>query len=174
MRRSPRGPFLLASEANGSWSPVVGKDGKHVYFYGFGAQGDLQLYDAASRKLAPFLPLAHLAVTPATSRDGAWIAFSQLDTGVLWRTRPDGTEPHQITAAGLSAGFPRWSPDGHLIAFAGHKLDEEANAYVIASNGGEPQILVPGTIGLSDPDWSPDGSMIVVLRSVSGAAAANE
>lgn len=32
-RRSPRGPFLLVSGPTGSFSPLVGRDGKHLYFY---------------------------------------------------------------------------------------------------------------------------------------------
>jgi DNA-binding winged helix-turn-helix (wHTH) protein len=31
-RRSPAGPFLLASEAAGSWSPLIARDGTHVFF----------------------------------------------------------------------------------------------------------------------------------------------
>jgi Tol biopolymer transport system component/DNA-binding winged helix-turn-helix (wHTH) protein len=174
LRRSPRGPFLLASEAMGSWSPLVGRDGKHVYFYGNGSQGELELFSASARKFTPFLPEAHLAVWPSFSPDGSSIIYSDFATGVLWRARADASSPRQLTGSGLSVSFPRWSPDGKIIAFAGHLHDEETNTFIIAAGGSDPQILASGTHGLRDPDWSPDGTGLAVTRPLPGSSSASD
>jgi Tol biopolymer transport system component/DNA-binding winged helix-turn-helix (wHTH) protein len=165
LRRSPRGPFLLASEANNSWSPLVGKDGKNVYFYGISAQSDIERLDVKSGRFTSFLPELHAAM-PSFSRDGQWVSHVQLNTSLLWRSRADGRELQQIAAPGLAIAFPRWSPDGRMLVFAGTRPREPVNAYSIPIDGGHPEPIVPGVEGLSDPDWSPDGSSIVVTRII--------
>jgi Tol biopolymer transport system component len=163
-RRSPRGPFLLADEANGTWSPLVGKDGRHIYFYSDSPAGTLERLDIASSQSTPFLPEAHLPSMPAFSRDGQWIAYVQLDNGIVWRSRPDGRERSQVTPPAFRGSFPRWSPDGRMLALASRRPGEPANAYLISADGGQPDPLVPGLGGLTDPDWSPDGTSVVVSR----------
>lgn len=162
-RRSPRGPFLLASEATGSWSPLAGRDGVHLYYYGHGQSVALERMDAGSRQLTAFLPDSQ-ANMPAISRDGLWITYVQLPTGQLWRSRLDGNEAMPLATGDLRVGLPRWSPDGRTIAFSGQRAGEAAKIYLISRNGGHAQPQFPAEGGLNDPDWSPDGSTIVATR----------
>lgn len=172
LRRSPRGPFLLASEATSSWSPLVGKDNKRVFFYVTSLLGDLELMDVKSHRFKSFLPNVRPAML-SFSRDGQWVSYVHLNTDLLWISRPDGREPRQLAAPGFVIGFPRWSPDGKQLVFGGEKPREPVNAFTIPVEGGRPEPLVPGTDGLSDPDWSPDGSSIIVSRSVPASANGN-
>lgn len=165
LRRSPRGPFLLAAEATGSWSPLAGKDGKHVYFYASSLRLDLERLDEKSRRFDRFLPEGD-ALMPSFSRDGRWVSYVRIDGDQLWYSRIDGSEAHQVATPGFKVDFPQWSPDGRTLVFAGGKRREPVNIYRIPLEGGRPEALVPNGEGLSDPGWSPDGASVVVARTV--------
>ena len=57
---------------------------------------------------------------PVVSPDGKWIAYTLTHTDVeadksvtnLWMVSWDGKEDVQLTFGSVSAGSPRWSPDG--------------------------------------------------------------
>jgi Tol biopolymer transport system component len=89
--------------------------------------------------------------------------------GRIWKIALDGTGSAQITKA--KGAFidtdPCWSPDGQMIAFIRHKLDNsdpgisDEDIYIVDSSGGEAHLLdsVPGK-RFSDLLWSPDGKML--------------
>jgi len=168
LRRSPRGPFLLAAEASGTWSPSVGRDGQTVYFFAPKSQGELQMYDSATHQFSSVLPTMHPIMT-SVSRDGQWAAYFSLDRGELWRSRLDGSEARALPFPAGTAAFPRWSPDGKTIAFTGHARGSFPNAYTISVEGGKPQQLALGIDNLGDPDWSADGLQLVVDRELPAA-----
>ncbi len=163
-RRSPRGPFLLASEAHGSMGLLLGRDGRHVYYLSDSAQKiDMESLDISSRQLTPFLPGSH-SLLPGFSRDGKWVAYLNTVTSTLWRSRLDGTFAQELPSTGILPTFPRWSPNGKALAFTGSGLGDSENAYVVDAEGGRPEPLVPGVENLHDPDWSGDGSQLVVIQ----------
>ena len=167
-RRSPRGPFLLAAETTGSWSPLVSLDGKNVYFYGTNFQSDLATLDPATQHFSAVLRDKRAAML-SVSRDGQWVTYIPDSAAGLWISRFDGSAQRQIQFPGMDGAFPRFSPDNKLVAFTGIKIGIPSSVYVVPANGGTPRLLVPEPASLSDPDWSPDGSRLVVDRDVASA-----
>ncbi len=164
-RRGPRGPFLLASQATGSWSPLVSRDGKFAYYYGISNKSDLQLFDLATRQFSSILNEKRPAML-SVSRDGQWVSYVNYPSGAVWMSHLDGSATRQFTLQGMLPAFPRLSPDNQRIALTGIKSGLPQNVYLVSSAGGTPQPLIEATIGMSDPDWSPDGSRLVVDRDL--------
>jgi DNA-binding winged helix-turn-helix (wHTH) protein/Tol biopolymer transport system component len=160
-RRSPRGPFLLASEATGSWSPLVSRDGNHVYFYGITILSDTELLDLKTQQFSAIFHDIHPSML-SVSPDGKWVSFIRAASGVLWTSHFDGSDAKQIPLRGMRAAFPRFSPDNRRIAFTGLKIGAAQRVYVVDASGGTPTAVGRDAIGLSDPDWAPDGESLVV------------
>jgi len=161
LRRSPVGPFLLVSEAEGLRSPVVSRDGRHIYFYSNAFQTELHTLDVSTGQFTAMLPGLH-GLMPEFSPDAKWVVFVRTISGGFWRSRPDGSDLRELSVPGMTIGFPRWSPDGKTFVFSAQGLGVRANTYVVDAEGGHPEPLVPGHDNLRDPDWSPDGSRLVV------------
>jgi Tol biopolymer transport system component/DNA-binding winged helix-turn-helix (wHTH) protein len=168
-RRSPRGPFLLAAEATGSWSPLVSRDGTHVFYYGTNVQTDLESLDVSTGQFSPILKEKSPTML-SVSRDGQWVSYVDSSSGILWASHLDGSAARQIQSEGMHAGFPRFSPDNGLIAFTAFRDGVLPNVYLVSASGGTPRPVFsdPGG-GLGDPDWSPDGSRLVVARDLPSA-----
>jgi serine/threonine protein kinase/Tol biopolymer transport system component len=160
-RRGSAGPFPLPAFAAGAWSPLAARDGKHIFFWGTASRHDLQLIDPRTQALSPFLP-GRAAIMPGFSPDFQQVAYVQEEK--LWCSRTKGEDERQIELPGLIPFFPRWSPDGRSLVFAGNTQTGEHNVYTIAVDGGVPRPAAPGVSNLRDPDWSPDGSQIVVVH----------
>jgi Tol biopolymer transport system component/DNA-binding winged helix-turn-helix (wHTH) protein len=168
-RRSPRGPFLLAAETTGSWSPLVSLDGKSVYFYGTNFQSDLAALDLATQRFSSVLHEKRAAML-SVSRDAEWVTYILRVSGGLWTSHFDGSVARLIELPNMKGAFPRFSPDNKLIAFTALRDGMANNIYVVPSSGGTPRPLVPDPGGMSDPDWSPDGSRLVVDRQSPSAS----
>ncbi len=164
-RRSPRGPFLLVSEATGSDSPLVGPDGKHLYFYRRETQLDMHRMNVATGNFSAFLPGVR-PVMFSLSRDGEWIAYVDLNTGSLCRSRISGQDLSVLPLSGMKVGFPRWSPDGRELVLNGRPSGKPPSAYVLPAEGGRFEPVASGVNGISDPDWGPDGHTLVVDQSL--------
>jgi Tol biopolymer transport system component len=135
-----------------------------------GAQPRTELvrYDGASDFKAFLGGLS--ATDLAFSTDGQWVSYVTVPDRVLWRSRVDGSERMQLTEAGkISAGLPRWSPDGKQIVFMGRTLSANWRAYLISANGGTFQDLVPEAAAGIDPGWTPDGNSIVLSLTNQGS-----
>lgn len=90
--------------------------------------------------------------------------------GDLWLVSADGGAARRLTTHEGLERFPRFSPDGSLIAFSG-EYDGNIDVYVIPTEGGEPTRLtyrpeppgVPERMGFDDMvvEWFPDGKSIL-------------
>jgi Tol biopolymer transport system component/DNA-binding winged helix-turn-helix (wHTH) protein len=147
-------------------SPVVSRDGKRIFAVGSQPRCELLRYDS---KLG-FVPYfdGRSASDLAFSADGKWVAYVSIPERQLWRSRVDGSERLQLTSEGVSAGLPRWSPDGKQIVFMGASLKAGWHAYLISSDGTGLRELISGAEEGYDPSWSHDGRSIVLTLNVAG------
>lgn len=106
---------------------------------------------------------------PDYSPDGRYIYFNSYRTGrmQLWRMRPDGSQPEQLTKDTYSNWFPHPSPDGRWVLFisyledqkAAHPADKAVMLRLMNAKTGQLRELTrlrggQGTINV--PNWSPD------------------
>lgn len=136
--------------------PEPSRDGKKVFAAAMIEGAELVRYDVESRTFMPFLG-GISADGVAFSRDGEWIAYTTFPERTLWRCRADGSARLQLTFQPDEALLPRWSPDGHTIAFMGQRPGKPWRIYSISAEGGTPQPLPPTNVDEANPTWSPDG-----------------
>ena len=123
----------------------------------------LSLSSGAPSAIPAPVPLSEehsLALDPAVSNDGRWLAFASDRGGAgflqLWLRPFSGGNARQLTEGSSDAHQPTFSPDGSMLAYRG-----EANGggvYLLRLDGGLPRLLVPGG---HRPRFSPDGGTIL-------------
>lgn len=120
--------------------------------------------------------LARIATVgdPQIDAGGDWVAYTVQTTDVeadkrethLWMTRWDGSRTVQLTGRkGENENTPRFSPDGHWIAFISSRGDdhEDDQLWLLDRAGGEGMKL-PGITGsVADIAWSPDAKTIALI-----------
>ncbi len=162
LHRVSHEPVQLTSGPVGAGTPLVGLDGKKLFVLTKHRRGELVRYDAKSRAFVPYLSGISAAFLDF-SKDGQWVAYVAYPQGTLWRSRIDGSEALQLTSPPMSVIYPRWSPDGKKIAFAGALPGKPVEVLIVSSEGGEPPEQIPtapGEVGQIDPDWSLDGNSV--------------
>ncbi|HLI51776.1 MAG TPA: S9 family peptidase [Thermomicrobiaceae bacterium] len=83
----------------------------------------------------------------------------------LWIAAIDGSQPaEQFTWPDGADHAPRWSLDGHAIAFLSDRANRGVDSlYLISPDGGEARCLVERKRSITAFDWSPDGRQIAFL-----------
>jgi Tol biopolymer transport system component len=154
-------PIQLTSSPLGLFTPVPSKDGKKLFVVGRTYRGELERGDSKSGRFTPFL--SGISADGALfSKDGQWVAYVSYPQGILWRSKPDGSEKMQLSFPPLVAAWPRWSPDGKEVTFYNYTVGKPTGIYLVSADGGSPQQLLPeDPEPKQDPDWSPDGGKIV-------------
>ena len=150
-------------------APSPSRDGKRLFAVGAQPRAELLRYDGVSgfRAFLGGLSASDLAF----SKDGKWVTYVSVPDRALWRSRVDGSERMQLTAPGkITAGLPRWSPDGKQIVFMGRTLNANWRACLISANGGQWEDLAPEAAAGVDPGWTPDGKSIVLSMNNLGPA----
>nr|MDQ3069650.1 PDZ domain-containing protein [Acidobacteriota bacterium] len=80
--------------------------------------------------------------------------------GDIWIAGADGSHPSRLTAHVARDTFPRFSPDGTMVAFTSNRFGND-DVFVVPAAGGEPKQLTFATTGDSALYWMPDGKSIV-------------
>jgi len=158
-RKVSREPVQLTHGEMDAESPLPSKDGKKIFFIGAKRRGEVMRYDLKTHSLAPYLP-GFSAEWLGFSRDGQRMAYVSYPQGILWQSKTDGTDRHQLTFPPMWAGIPRWSPDGSQIAFAGGPPGRPGQVFLISAGGGDPEQLTFGNVGSGDATWSTEGNSL--------------
>ncbi|WP_243663591.1 TolB family protein [Rhodothermus marinus] len=86
----------------------------------------------------------------------------------IWRMRPDGTEPEQLTDDAFNNWFPHVSPDGRWVLFLSYLPDVDPSDHpfyrpvylrMMPAAGGSPRVVAylyggQGTLNVNS--WAPD------------------
>ena len=158
-RKVSHEPVQLTQLEMNAGSPLPSKDGKKIFFIGANRRGEVMRYDLKTHSLAPYLP-GFSAQWLGFSKDGQRMAYASYPQGILWQSKTDGTDRHQLTFPPMWAGSPRWSPDGSQIAFTGGPPGKPAQVFLISAGGGNPEQLTSGNVDGWDATWSTDGNSL--------------
>lgn len=84
--------------------------------------------------------------------------------GDIWIVPKNGGTASKLSSPAGEESFPRFSPDGSMIAFSGN-YDGNQDVYIVPAMGGVPRRLT--CHGMADRllDWHPDGNAILFASS---------
>lgn len=109
---------------------------------------------------------------PQVSPEGDWVAYTVTTTDStkdkrnadLWMTRWDGKRSVHLTSSPDGESRPRFSSDGHWIAFASSRQESKGSQiWLLDRAGGEAEKLTDIKGGISDWSWSPDSKKFVFV-----------
>lgn len=155
-----------------SWS----RDGKTILFTRPG-KGASSIYSIAADggQETALTSGTGISDAPDYSSDDRWIYFNSDRAGgmQIWRMRPDGGDPEQVTFDERPNWTPHPSPDGKSILIlsydkgvTGHAANKDVTLRVLNVSGGEIRDLVQivGGAGSDNmPNWAPDGAHLAYV-----------
>jgi dipeptidyl aminopeptidase/acylaminoacyl peptidase len=109
------------------------------------------------------------------SPEGQWVAYTltSIDTVAdksdtdVWMVAWDGKQQLRLTSSPDNENAPRWSPDGHYLAFlSGRKgKNKGTQVWLLDRMGGEAQQLTDVKGRISSYSWSPDSKRLVLVMT---------
>ena len=113
---------------------------------------------------------------PQLSPDGSQVAYvvNRVDADDPARYRSQimlvpfdgGCPPRALTSGRYRDSAPRWSPDGHSLAFLSDRQRERSQLFVMRLDGGDPRQLTELKHGAGAAVWSPTGDHLAFAARV--------
>ena len=195
---APRRSVAFVLPAGGADNPrqITSPEAGHTYLHGWspdarklvftgGRRGETGNYrnlwsvDVDTKVETALTPPGTLDDGPEYTPDGEYIYFNSVRTGTMqiWRMRPDGSNPEQVTFDEYNDWFPHISPDGKWIVYIAFPVDMDPwshpfyrQCYVrlMPTSGGVPKTigyLYGGQGSMNTPGWSPDSQRIAFVTN---------
>ena len=195
---NPRRSVAYVLPATGSSAPkqITSPEAGHTFLHGWspdneklvftgGRKGETGHYrnlwavDVETRVETPLTPPGTLDDGPEYTPDGKYIYFNSVRTGTMqiWRMRPDGSSPEQVTFDEYNDWFPHISPDGKWIVYIAfpremdpwtHPFYQQCYIRLMPVAGGVPKTiayLYGGQGSMNTPNWSPDSKRIAFVSN---------
>lgn len=148
----------------GAWSP----DGRRIVVSRL-VRGRFRLYGlfAPDAGRPPPFPSTGVRVSegrhPAWAPDGMWIAFQSTHdgNGDVYRMRPDGQGPENLTRHPAEDATPTYGPGGRRIAFVSDRGGRH-RIWTMRADGSDPRLLANVDVRAGGLAWSPAGTSIAV------------
>ena len=174
-------PMRLSATLQGGFYPSISRQGNRLVYTESFKDTNTYAYDGPGfgARAAPgrfgepkgLILSSRRDDSPSISPGGERIAFVSKRTGNEHSWMSHGTGARQVHLTSFKRpvpGTPRWSPDGHWIAFDSLAAGNP-NIYIIDANGGTPRRLTTGSSANFMPSWSPDGNWIYFKSDRSGS-----
>ena len=122
------------------------------------------IFGGDPRQLLPSVeaPAGSLAVSPAVSPDGKWVAFVSADRHEVWLIGTGGQNAHKLLSGGTQTFEAlAWSPNSTRIAYA--TMKDNPAVWTIESvslDSGPPRVAVSSPQRMWDLVWTTDGRII--------------
>ena len=108
--------------------------------------------------LLPALTQAQVKLLRHPTYSKGKVAFSYL--GDIWIANENGTEVQRLTDNQAREVYPRFSPDGAMIAFSSNR-EGNYDVFVVPATGGKPRQLTFHSADDNVVGWTPDGKKIL-------------
>ncbi len=129
----------------------------------FSADGDLRLFDPATKSTRLLLGGPTEDSDPLWSPDGTLVAFARTVDGSaqLFVVRADGSGATKIGGPMFATGVDSvsWSPDSRRVAYIG---DPDERVHVASASGGSDAAISPANQPVDSVAWRPDGQAVLV------------
>ena len=160
----------LADDANFKARPCWSPDGTQIAYRRLNHSGIWDIWEAPALGGTPRRLILN-ALDPAWSPDGQTLAYANSATGALWTSDLAGQSARRVAAPDSCDeryGEPRFSPNGHELAFVSKLYGPYGFLEVADLTSGKVRELAHNeTLALS-PAWSADGKFLYFASSRGG------
>ncbi len=118
---------------------------------------------AGASEAAPTTPTAGMLRWPDVSRDRICFVYAN----DIWVVGRDGGVATPLASPPGLESFPKFSPDGKTIAFAGD-YDGNRDLYTMPVEGGVPFRVTHHPSGENLAGWTPDGKLLFMMNGLAG------